>query len=181
MVEPTHCTGIFMGTDSSGIPEFKWPNWNEFLIIWWIITCGYGDVLSDLCMWWQCCISCMVFCQQMPIHFRLSTKAVRLKRSLLLLLQAWNNKVLLNPNSSRDVNNSDTLKLHSSRWSPFTAMHFTSRSAVFYDLSFIFQSSQFVIRMLSSIWLNIGTVKLQHNEHVDDFLVIIWPLRFKTR
>ncbi len=31
----------------------------------------------------------------------------------------------------------------------------------------------FVIRMLSSIWLNIGTDKLQNNEHVDDFLAVI--------
>ncbi len=66
-------------------------------------------------------------------------------------------------------------------WANMVWLHFTSRSAVFYDLSSIFQSSQFVIRMLSLICLNIGTVKLQNKEQVDDFLVIIWLLRFKTR
>ncbi len=107
----------------------------------------------------------------------------------------WNNYVDIQQknmqvriNSSRAVSTILIyLKLHSSRWSPFPVMQiwfgvlFTSRIAVFYGLSSIFQSSQFVIKMLSSICLNIGTVKLKNNEHVDDFLVVIWPLRFKTR
>ncbi len=47
---------------------------------------------------------------------------------------------------------------------------FTSRSDVCYSLSSIFQSSQFVRRMLLSRWLNIGTA----NFKIANLLVLFW-------